>query len=105
MSVPCKRAVIGALVFKLASNHSRGSSQNLIRIAERNAFRRRGVRQQSRLVRPSQSKAETQPQLQPRFLRLSAMISQYFTLIKDGPVAILGTNVFRWASCFPQVLS
>jgi hypothetical protein len=31
------------------------------------------------LVRPLQSTPETQPQLQPALLRLSAMISQYFT--------------------------
>jgi hypothetical protein len=30
------------------------------------------------IVRPSQSTAETQPKLQPRSLRLSAIISQYF---------------------------
>ena len=29
------------------------------------------------IVRPSESTADTQPQLQPAFLRLSAMISQY----------------------------
>jgi hypothetical protein len=38
------------------------------------------------LVRPLQSKAETQPQLQPDLLSLSAMISQYFTA---SPLAIL----------------
>ena len=31
------------------------------------------------IVRPLQSTAETQPQLQPALLRLSAMIFQYFT--------------------------
>ena len=31
------------------------------------------------MVRPLESRAETQPQLQPALLRLSAMISQYFT--------------------------
>jgi hypothetical protein len=31
------------------------------------------------IVRPSRCRAESQPKLQPRFLRLSAMISQYFT--------------------------
>ena len=31
------------------------------------------------IVRPLESIAETQPQLQPALLRLSAMISQYFT--------------------------
>jgi hypothetical protein len=44
------------------------------------------------LVRPSESRAETQPKLQPRFLRLSAMISQYFTqaLVVDpsGPLIL-----------------
>ena len=32
------------------------------------------------IVRPLESIAETQPQLQPALLRLSAMISQYFML-------------------------
>ena len=32
------------------------------------------------IVRPLESMAETQPQLQPALLRLSAMISQYFML-------------------------
>jgi hypothetical protein len=31
------------------------------------------------MIRPSRSTAETQPQLQPALLRLSAIISQYFT--------------------------
>src|SRR5947199_6089913 len=34
----------------------------------------------TKIVRPSESKAETQPQPQPALLRLSAMISQY----RDG---------------------
>ena len=33
----------------------------------------------TKIVRPLESIAETQPQLQPALLRLSAMISQYFT--------------------------
>jgi len=33
------------------------------------------------MVRPLESIAETQPQLHPALLRLSAMISQYFLLI------------------------
>src|SRR5216684_6577154 len=33
----------------------------------------------TKIVCPRESKAETQPQLQPALLRLSAMISQYFT--------------------------
>jgi len=41
-----------------------------LRHAQRNAFRRRDARQQSRSI------AETQPQLQPALLRFSAMISQ-----------------------------
>ena len=44
--------------------------------AQRNAFRRRDVRQRSTIVRPLKLIAETQPQLQPALLRLSAMISQ-----------------------------
>ena len=43
--------------------------------AQRNAFRRRDVRQRSTIVRPLKLIAETQPQLQPALLRLSAMIS------------------------------
>jgi hypothetical protein len=31
------------------------------------------------IVRPAESRAETQPQLHPALLRLSAMISQYFS--------------------------
>jgi hypothetical protein len=34
------------------------------------------------MVRPQESMADTQPQLQPALMRLSAMISQYF--IRDG---------------------
>jgi hypothetical protein len=33
----------------------------------------------TKIVRPPESTVETQPQLQPALLRLSAMISQYFT--------------------------
>jgi hypothetical protein len=33
----------------------------------------------TKIVRPSESMAETQPQLQPALVRLSAMISQDFT--------------------------
>src|SRR5438874_1143133 len=33
----------------------------------------------TKIVRPLESKADSQPQLQPALLRLSAMISQYFT--------------------------
>jgi len=40
---------------------------------------RRDARQQSRLFRPLKSIADTQPQLQPALLRLSAMICHYFT--------------------------
>src|SRR4029434_10091837 len=36
------------------------------------------VHQQSRSFAPSESTAETQPKLQPAFLTLSAMISQFF---------------------------
>ena len=52
--------------------------------AQRNAFRHRGVRQQSRSSAPACSTADTQPQLHPALLRLSAMISQYFTWIRRG---------------------
>jgi len=49
--------------------------------AQRDAFRRRDVRLQSRSFAPLESIADTQPQLQPASLRLSAMISQYFTAL------------------------
>jgi len=40
----------------------------------------------TKIVRPLESTAETQTQLQPDLLRLSAMISQYLRLaFKDGP--------------------
>jgi hypothetical protein len=42
-------------------------------LAQRNAFRCRDVRQQSRSFAGLESIAETQPQLQPALLRLSAM--------------------------------
>jgi hypothetical protein len=45
-----------------------------------NALGRRDVASAIQIVRPRESTAETQPKLQPRFLRLSAMISQYFML-------------------------
>jgi hypothetical protein len=45
--------------------------------AQRNAFRPRDARRQSRSFGALESIAETQPQLQPALLRLSAMISQY----------------------------
>jgi hypothetical protein len=48
--------------------------------APQDAFRRRGVRPRSRPFALRQL-AETQPQLQPALLRLSAMISQYFTRV------------------------
>src|SRR5947208_2757871 len=41
---------------------------------------RRDVRQQIQIVRPLASMAETQPQLKPAWLRLSAIISQYLML-------------------------
>jgi hypothetical protein len=47
--------------------------------AQPNAFHCRDVRQQSRSVRPHESTVDRQPQLHPDLLRLSAMISQYFT--------------------------
>jgi Na+/phosphate symporter len=56
-----------------------------------NAFRRPDARMQSQIVRPLESIAETQPQLQPALLRLSAMISRvlhagcfYLELIADA---------------------
>ena len=46
--------------------------------AQRNAFRRRDARQQSKVVRPCVSIAETQPQLQPALLRLREFPSTTF---------------------------
>ena len=43
-------------------------------------------------VRPSQCKAETQPQLHPALLRLSAMVSQYFTT--DSPFSACQLAMF-----------
>ena len=40
------------------------------------------------IVRPSESMAEMQPQLQPDALRLSAMISQYFINAESNPQRI-----------------
>jgi hypothetical protein len=45
-------------------------------LAQRNAFRRRDVRLQSRSFAPPNQSLKTQPQLHPALLRLSAMISQ-----------------------------
>jgi hypothetical protein len=39
-------------------------------------------------VRPCASKADTQPQLQPALLRLSAMISQYLTRASQSPLTM-----------------
>ena len=44
-----------------------------------NRFRSSRWASTTQIVRPLESIAETQPQLQPALLRLSAMISQYFT--------------------------
>jgi len=35
----------------------------------------------NKIIRPVESTVDSQPKLHPAFLRLSAMISQYFTLI------------------------
>jgi hypothetical protein len=51
-------------------------------LAQRNAFRCRGARLQSRLFGRWESIADTQPQLQSALLRLSAIISQYFMLCR-----------------------
>jgi hypothetical protein len=47
----------------------------------------------SDFVRPLESIAETQPKLQPALLRLSAMISQWFTLRPDVPTQALQNSV------------
>src|SRR5437899_10148953 len=60
------------------------------------------------IVRPSESTADTQPQLQPALLRLSAMISQYLTPFTDcfpPPFAMHNTNSFRRASYSPEGFS
>jgi hypothetical protein len=49
------------------------------RLAQRNAFPSPRCASAIQIVLPSESMAETQPQLQPAWLSLSAMISQYFT--------------------------
>ena len=63
--------------------------------------RRRGRLQQIQIVRPLESIAETQPQLQPALLRLSAMICQYFT---DTAALLIDTDFARGAtiSCLTQ---
>ena len=50
---------------------------------QRNAFRCRGCASAIQIVRPSVSKAETQPKLHPALLSLSAIISQYFMRTKS----------------------
>ena len=49
------------------------------------------------IVRPRESTAETQPQLQPALLRLSAMISQYFTVGN-----LIGNLIESWAQYHRQ---
>jgi hypothetical protein len=46
----------------------------------------------TKIIRPLESTADTQPQLQPALLRLSAIISQYF--MRDGGVPF--TRVVRF---------
>jgi hypothetical protein len=58
---------------KALSFHQRG---------QRSAFRRRGCASTTQIVCPSESMTETQPRLQPALLSLSAMISQYFILMR-----------------------
>ena len=48
------------------------------RRAQRKDFRHHRCASAIQIVRPSESKAETQPQLHPALLRLSAIVSQYF---------------------------
>jgi hypothetical protein len=57
------------------------SSQNAVNISSActtNRFPSSRCASAMKIVRPSETTAETQPQLQPALLRLSAMISQYF---------------------------
>jgi hypothetical protein len=58
------------------------------------------------IVRPSQSTAETQPKLQPRCLRLSAMISQYFTRLgkMSERIRSVECKTQRHALTFPVAL-
>src|SRR5205809_5989867 len=51
------------------------------------------------IVRPSESMAETEPKLQPRFLRVSARISQYF--IRFQVAAESPLQVVKTPSAFP----
>ena len=58
--------------------------------APRNAFRRRGARPRTKIVRPSASTAAIQPKLQPALLSLSATSSQYLI-----PVLLIRLNELR----------
>src|SRR6266487_9720 len=55
----------------------------------------------TKIVRPRESTAETQPQLQPALLRLSAIISQYFTRT-IVPLLICGRRAQNSASQMPN---
>jgi hypothetical protein len=55
----------------------------------------------ARIVRPAESRVDTQPQLQPALLRLSAMISQYFTEWDCASLIFSLSNHFR-PGCFPR---
>src|SRR5438034_11443633 len=57
------------------------------RRAQRNAFRRRDARLQSRLSAPSRSMAETQPQLQPALVSLFAAQTLATTVKPSGAVS------------------
>jgi len=68
------------------------------RHAQRNAFRRRGARQESQTVRPSESAAETQPQLQPALLRLGANRSMSYMPARDTCAPTLSARAISGAT-------
>ena len=77
-----------------AQNDSRvilSSSRNAVSISSAltmNRFPSSRCASAIQIVRPWESMAETQPQLQPALLRLSAMISQYFMLCRTWLVSL-----------------
>ena len=68
---------IGLLPARIATSSSRNAVS--LSSAQRTPFPSSRCASAIQIVRPFESIAETQPQLHPALLRLSAMISQYFT--------------------------
>jgi hypothetical protein len=65
-------------------------------LAQRNAFRRRDARQQAKLFAHPNPTLD-QPKVQPAFLRLSAMISQYFIQVQIDDESPPVVPKMRWA--------